>query len=171
LRISYFRQSSFISINQLWLSWDFIVSCLSASFHSTNDCSQGTLQEYPLAIRLKIVTGNYILQSDKAAFSKKSTSPICLLCKKPEETTTSCIILLKIGVLVSSNFSHTIRKWVVVSSGFLHKRQIGLVDFFENAALSDCNIINPFAYVAGDEDTNLTVSISNSLEPICRQLL
>ena len=32
-------------------------------------------------------------------------------------------------------------------------------------------IINPFAYVAGDEDTNLTVSISNSLEPICRQLL
>jgi hypothetical protein len=36
------------------------------------------LQEYPLAIRLKIVTGNYILQSDKAAFSKKSTSPICL---------------------------------------------------------------------------------------------
>ena len=32
-------------------------------------------------------------------------------------------------------------------------------------------IINPFAYVAGDEDTNLTDSISNSLEPICRQLL
>ena len=29
-------------------------------------------------------------------------------------------------------------------------------------------IINPFAYVAGDEDTNLTDSISNSLEPICR---
>jgi hypothetical protein len=32
-------------------------------------------------------------------------------------------------------------------------------------------IINPFAYVAGDEDTKLTDSISNSLEPICRQLL
>ena len=32
-------------------------------------------------------------------------------------------------------------------------------------------IINPFAYVAGDEDTNLTVSISNSLEPICCQFL
>jgi hypothetical protein len=28
-----------------------------------------------IPIRLKIVTGNYILQSDKAAFSKKSTSP------------------------------------------------------------------------------------------------
>jgi hypothetical protein len=27
LRISYFRQSSFISINQLRLSWDLIVSC------------------------------------------------------------------------------------------------------------------------------------------------
>jgi hypothetical protein len=34
-------------------------------------------------------------------------------------------------------------------------------------------IINPFAFVAGDQDTNLTDSISNSLEPtfICRQLL
>jgi hypothetical protein len=31
--------------------------------------------------------------------------------------------------------------------------------------------INPFAYVAGDEDTNSTESISNNLEPICRQLL
>ena len=31
-----------------------------------------------IPIRLKIATGNYILQSDKATFSKKSTSPICL---------------------------------------------------------------------------------------------
>jgi hypothetical protein len=29
-----------------------------------------------IPIRLKIVTGNYILQSDKSAFSKKATSPI-----------------------------------------------------------------------------------------------
>jgi hypothetical protein len=28
-----------------------------------------------------------------------------------------------------------------------------------------------YRYVAGDEDTNLTDSISNNLEPICRQLL
>ena len=46
-----------------------------------------------IPIRLKIVTGNYILQSDKAAFSKKSTSPICLLCKKSEETTTHFLIV------------------------------------------------------------------------------
>ena len=41
-----------------------------------------------IPIRLKIVTGNYILQSDKSAFSKKATSPICLLCKKKSEETT-----------------------------------------------------------------------------------
>ena len=46
-----------------------------------------------IPIRLKIVTGNYILQSDKAAFSKKSTSPICLLCTKSEETTTHFLIV------------------------------------------------------------------------------
>ena len=43
-------------------------------------CNLGDIARIP--IRLKIVTGNYILQSDKTAFSKKSTSPICLLCKK-----------------------------------------------------------------------------------------
>ena len=46
-----------------------------------------------IPIRLKIVTGNYILQSDKSAFSKKATSPICLLCKKSEETTTHFLIV------------------------------------------------------------------------------
>jgi hypothetical protein len=51
---------------------------------------------------------------------------------------------------------------------FLHKRQIGLVAFLIDLLQI---IINPFAYVAGDEDTKLTDSISNSLEPICRQLL
>ena len=47
-----------------------------------------------IPIRLKIVTGNYILQSDKSAFSKKSTSPICLLCKKKSEETTTHFLIV-----------------------------------------------------------------------------
>jgi hypothetical protein len=48
-----------------------------------------------------------------------------------------------------------------VSSIFAELKLGGKIDLLQN----------PFAYVAGDEDTKLTDSISNSLEPICRQLL
>jgi hypothetical protein len=113
-------------------------------------------------IRLKIVTGNYILQSDKAAFSKKSTSPTCLLCKKSEETTTHFLIVCeKLEETRTPILSKIIQE---VSSVFAELKLCEKIDLLQI-------IINPFAYVAGDEDTNLTDSISNSLEPICRQLL
>jgi hypothetical protein len=51
-----------------------------------------------------------------------------------------------------------------VSSIFAEQKLGGKIDLLQI-------IINPFAYVAGNEDTKLTDSISNSLEPICRQLL
>lgn len=115
-----------------------------------------------IPIRLKIVTGNYILQSDKSAFSKKATSPICLLCKKSEETTTHFLIVCeKLEETRTPILSKIIQE---VSSIFAEQKLGGKIDLLQI-------IINPFAYVAGDEDTKLTDSISNSLEPICRQLL
>ena len=51
-----------------------------------------------------------------------------------------------------------------MSSIFAELKLCGKIDLLQI-------IINFFAYVAGDEDTNLTDSIINSLEPICRQLL
>jgi hypothetical protein len=51
-----------------------------------------------------------------------------------------------------------------VSSLFAKLKLCGKIDLLQI-------IINVFAYVAGDKDTNLTDSIINSLEPICRQLL
>jgi hypothetical protein len=47
-----------------------------------------------------------------------------------------------------------------VSSIFAELKLGGKIDLLQI-------IINPFVYVAGDEDTKLTDSISNSLEPIC----
>ena len=112
--------------------------------------------------RLKIVTGNYILQSDKSAFSKKATSPICLLCKKSEETTTHFLIVCeKLEETRTPILNKIIQE---VSSIFAEQKLGGKIDLL-------LIIINPFAYVAGGEDTKLTDSISNSLEPICRQLL
>jgi hypothetical protein len=51
-----------------------------------------------------------------------------------------------------------------VSSIFVEQKLGGKIDLLQI-------IINPFAYVAGDEDTKFIDSISNSLEPICHQLL
>jgi hypothetical protein len=117
-----------------------------------------------IPIRLKIVTGNYILQSDKSAFSKKSTSPICLLCKKSEETTTHFLTVCeKLEETRTPILNKIIQE---VSNIFAEQKLGGKIDLLQI-------IINPFAYmyVAGDEDTKLTDSISNSLEPICRRLL
>ena len=59
------------------------------TFWKSSSTSKSNIRDIArIPIRLKIVTGNYILQSDKSAFSKNATSPICLLCKKSEETTT-----------------------------------------------------------------------------------
>ena len=51
-----------------------------------------------------------------------------------------------------------------MSSIFAELKLGGKIDMLQK-------IINPFAYVVGDEHTKLTDSISNSLETICRQLL
>ena len=112
-----------------------------------------------IPIRLKIVTGNYILQSDKAAFSKKSTNPICLLCKKSEETTTHFLIVCeKLEETRTPILSKIIQEESEVGSIFTELKLGGKIDMLQK-------IINPFAYVAGDEHTKLTDSISNSLEP------
>jgi hypothetical protein len=63
--ISYFMQIFLISINQLLLSYDLTCSCLSAS---------------------KIVTGTYILQTNRAVYSKHLISATCNLCRNADET-------------------------------------------------------------------------------------
>ena len=37
--------------------------------------------------KVKILTGSYVLQVNRASFNQKQVSPTCLLCKKREETT------------------------------------------------------------------------------------
>jgi hypothetical protein len=91
-----------------------------------------------IPIRLKIVTGIYILQSDKAAFSKKSTSPICLLCKKSEDTTTHFLIVCeKFEETRTPILSKIIQQ---VSSIFAKLKLCGKIDLLQI-------IINPFAYI------------------------
>ena len=47
----------------------------------------GNAREIPrISRKLKLVTGTYILQSNRAAFNQNAIDPTCLLCKNGEET-------------------------------------------------------------------------------------
>ena len=47
----------------------------------------GDLREVPrIAVHLKIVTGTYILQTNRHSFNQNQVDPLCLLCKEANET-------------------------------------------------------------------------------------
>ena len=75
--------------------------------------SAGNLPEVPrIAVHLKIVTGTYILQSNRASFNQNEVDPTCLLCKTGAETLTHfllhCAILESIREpILKDMFSHT----------------------------------------------------------------
>ena len=47
----------------------------------------GNLREVPgIPVHLKVVTGTYILQSNRASFNQNEVDPICLLCMTRAET-------------------------------------------------------------------------------------
>lgn len=49
--------------------------------------STGNLREVPrIAVHLKIVTGTYILQTNRQSFNQNQVNPMCLLCKNADET-------------------------------------------------------------------------------------
>lgn len=49
--------------------------------------STGDLREVPrIAVKLKIVTGTYILETTRAAFNQNAVNPICLVCNGDDET-------------------------------------------------------------------------------------
>lgn len=50
-------------------------------------CLTGDLREVPrLAVKLKIATGTYILQTTRAAFNQNPVQPTCMVCKMEDET-------------------------------------------------------------------------------------
>ena len=55
--------------------------------------SAGILREVPrIAVHFKIVTGTYILQSNRSSFNQNEVDPTCLLCKTGAETLTRFLL-------------------------------------------------------------------------------
>ena len=66
-----------------------------------------------IAVHLKIVTGTYILQSNKASFKQNEVDPTCLLCKTGAETLTHfllhCAILESIREPILKDIKYILR--------------------------------------------------------------
>ena len=76
--------------------------------------SAGNLREVPrIAVHLKIVTGTYILQSNRASFNQNEVDPTCLLCKTGAETLTHfllhCAILESIREPILKDIKYILR--------------------------------------------------------------
>ena len=72
-----------------WLSW---AKKPNRTMHPLI-MSAGNLREVPrIVVHLKIVTGTFILHSNRASFNQNEVDPTCLLCKTGAETLTHFLL-------------------------------------------------------------------------------
>ncbi|CAC5424698.1 unnamed protein product [Mytilus coruscus] len=115
-----------------------------------------------IPVRLKIATGNYILQTHKASFSKRHISSICKLCSKTNETVEHFILLCeKLEETKKPLMSKILNNGSLILAKYTTSRLADLLQL----------IINPFCYVDFDVNRTAFEETSNILEPLCRQLL
>ncbi|VDI71556.1 Hypothetical predicted protein [Mytilus galloprovincialis] len=116
-----------------------------------------------IPVRLKILTGNYILQTHKASFSKNNyISPTCKLCGKADETVEHFILLCeKLEETRIPLLSKILDNGSLILAKVATSFPIDLIQL----------IINPFCYVDINANRAVFEETSNILEPLCRQLL
>ena len=111
-----------------------------------------------MRIRLKIATGTYILQANRASFNRSQLNPICLLCGNGEETLDhfllTCDRLDGIRAPLVKDIINT------CSALFAKNKLDGNVNLIQV-------LVNPYFYSNSGYFTNI---ISEHLEPLCRFL-
>ncbi|CAC5360675.1 unnamed protein product [Mytilus coruscus] len=115
-----------------------------------------------IPVRLKIATGNYILQTHKASFSKNHTSSTCKLCSKADETVEHFILLCeKLDEARIPIISKILNNGSLILAKVTTSFPVDLIQL----------IINPFCYVDIYVNRTAFEETSNILEPLCRLLL
>jgi hypothetical protein len=111
-----------------------------------------------IPIRLKFVTGTYMLQANRASFNRSQLNPICLLCGNGEATLDhfllTCNRLDGIRAPLVKDIINT------CSALFAKNKLDGNVNLIQV-------LVNPYFYSNSEEFTNI---ISEHLEPLCRFL-
>ena len=114
--------------------------------------------------RLNIVTGTYILQTNRAVYSKHLISATCNLCRNADETLQHFVLCCE---ALQDIREPLIKRIIDVGSEVLAKIKASQpIDILKL-------IINPFIYVNKYDRTHKKSldTIGEVLEPLCRQLL
>jgi hypothetical protein len=113
-----------------------------------------------IPIRLKIVTGIYILQTHRAKYSNgTAVSPLCTLWHKTDENLQHLVLSCDALQTIRAPLLH---KNITEGSRVFAKDQIAQsIDLLQL-------IINSFAYILSKTENEMTLAISKCLEPLCR---
>ncbi|CAG2246436.1 unnamed protein product [Mytilus edulis] len=122
-----------------------------------NSANQRDINRIP--IRIKIATGTYILQTNRAAYNQNNVDPTCKLCDQAEESLSHFLLCCR----ALDQFRTPILKNIICKCSELPALQ------HSNIQLDILQlIINPFHYACSAESEN---DISYRIEPLCRQLI
>ena len=110
---------SLLSVTPLYPSLKWMAS-IAAEWPNRHPLleSTGNLREVPrIAVHLKIVTGTYILQTNRQSFNQNQVNPTCLLCKSDDETIAhfllNCTTLDTIRQPILRDIKHILRDCAV----------------------------------------------------------
>ncbi|CAG2232446.1 unnamed protein product [Mytilus edulis] len=122
-----------------------------------NSANQRDINRIP--IRIKIATGTYILQTNRAAYNQNNVDPTCKLCDQAEESLSHfllcCRALDQIRTPILKNIICKCSELLALQHSNI---QLDILQL----------IINPFHYAGSVESEN---DISCRIEPLCRQLI
>jgi hypothetical protein len=123
----------------------------------TNTVNQKDINRIPT--RLKLATGNYMLQTMRAAYNQNPIDPTCKLCNQAEETVSHFLICCKtLEYLRAPTVNNIIEESSKLFASHCTNPQLDIIQL----------IINPFHYAVNN---SLEANICTSIEPLCRQLI
>ncbi|CAC5401533.1 unnamed protein product [Mytilus coruscus] len=124
-------------------------------------CSANIRDISRIPIRLKILTGSYILQTKRAVFNNTNPDPTCMLCGKSDETLSHFLFVCT----ELDNIRMTLTREIIdVCSVLFAKYELNTN--FDLLTI----LINPYYYCSQWNSENLISDIDQLLEPLCRCL-
>ncbi|CAC5421256.1 unnamed protein product [Mytilus coruscus] len=114
-----------------------------------------------IPVRLKILTGTYILQAKRAVFNKTTPDGTCLMCKKNEETMNHFLLICEEPECIRKPL---ILEIISICSMLFARHKVDAT--FDIATI----IVNLYFYCTQLNSEALISDIETKLEPLCRSL-
>ncbi|CAG2214778.1 unnamed protein product [Mytilus edulis] len=115
-----------------------------------------------IPVRLKIATGTYILQTNRAAFNQNKIDVVCMLCNCSEETLAHFLL----GCTRLEYIRRDILEKITNTCSLLFAKYNLSVEIDLLTV-----VVNPYAYCITSAHLELTIDINIHLEPLCRHLI